>query len=131
MHIHVPYEYDEDKNFVFVFENGKGVKIPVSAYETKAARKKLVNAFSSSSPVVAVFMEEKPIDILIVNDAGRGIVISTKLIPKKSTRTSSGVSLFQLKAGQKIAYATTDISAHAGADKCRKIKIPAAGSPVS
>ncbi|MBR0235344.1 MAG: topoisomerase IV [Clostridia bacterium] len=124
-------KYDEDKNFVFVFENGKGVKIPVSAYETKAARKKLVNAFSSSSPVVAVFMEEKPIDILIVNDAGRGIVISTKLIPKKSTRTSSGVSLFQLKAGQKIAYATTDISAHAGADKCRKIKIPAAGSPVS
>ena len=124
-------KYDEDKNFVFIFENGKGVKIPVSSYETKVARKKLVNAYSDSPPAVAVFCEEKPMDILIINSAKRAILINTKLIPKKTTRTSSGVSLFSLKADQKIVAATADPSSYPGAEKCKKIKIPATGSALS
>jgi len=124
-------KYDEDKNFVFVFENGKGVKIPVSSYETKVTRKKLVNAYSASSPTVAVFCEERPTDILIINSAKRAILISTKLIPKKTTRTSSGVSLFTLKADQKIVAATDNLSSYPGAEKCKKIKLPATGSAIS
>ena len=124
-------KYDENKNFVFIFENGKGVKVPVSSYETKVARKKLVNAYSASSPAVAAFCEEKPFDLLIVNSAKRAILISTKLIPKKTTRTSSGVSLFSLKPDQKIVSATDDLSLYPGAEKCKKIKIPATGSSLS
>ena len=120
--------YDEKTNVVFIFENGKGVKVPVSSYETKLARKKLINAYSGASPIVAAFYEDKPCDILIINDAGRGIVINTKLIPHKSTRTSGGVSLFQLKPGQKIVKATKNLAAYPGSDKCRKIKIPATGT---
>ncbi|MBQ0125000.1 MAG: topoisomerase IV [Clostridiales bacterium] len=120
--------YNEKKNFVFIFENGKGVKIPAASYETKAARKKLVNAYSESSPVVAVFCEEAPMDILIKNDAGKAILINTKLIPEKTTRTSSGSQLFALKSGQKIVFATSDISAFPNASKCKKIKVPATGS---
>ena len=124
-------KYDENKNFVFIFENGKGVKVPVSSYETKVARKKLVNAYSASSPAVAAFCEEKPFDLLIINSAKRAILISTKLIPKKTTRTSSGVSLFSLKPDQKIVSATDDLSLYPGAEKCKKIKVPATGSALS
>ena len=41
--------YPAGENFVFIFENGKGVRVPVSAYETKGNRRKLVNAYSSAS----------------------------------------------------------------------------------
>ena len=124
-------KYDEDKNFVFIFENGKGVKIPAVSYETKVARRKLVNAYSASSPIVAAFYEEKPTDVLIISDAGKAILISTKLIPKKTTRTSAGVLLFQLKKGQKIVAATVNLSEYPGSEKCKKIKIPATGGTLS
>ncbi|MCQ2770411.1 MAG: DNA topoisomerase (ATP-hydrolyzing) subunit A [Clostridia bacterium] len=120
--------YNENKNIVFIFENGKGVKIPVSSYETKATRKKLVNAYSESSPLVAAFCEDKPIDILLVNDSGKAILINSKLIPQKPTRTSSGSTLFQLKKGQKIVEATVNLSKYPNASKCKKIKVPATGS---
>lgn len=121
-------KYDEQKSFIFIFENGKGVKIPVSAYETKGARKKLLNAYSASSKCVAVFCEDKPLDILMINSAGRAIFINSKLIPEKATRTASGSSLFQLKGDQTIALATTNIDSYPTAVKCKKIKVPAAGS---
>ena len=121
-------KYDENKRFVFIFENGKGVRVPALSYETKGARRKLVNAYSETSPAVAVFCEEMPIDILIINDAGKAILINSKLIPEKTTRTSSGVSIFQLKSGQKIVNATTSLESYPGAAKCKKIKIPATPS---
>ena len=36
--------YPEGESFVFIFENGKGVRVPASAYETKGNRRKLINA---------------------------------------------------------------------------------------
>lgn len=30
----------EDEHFIFLFANGKGVRIPLSAYQTKSARRK-------------------------------------------------------------------------------------------
>ena len=121
-------EYKADDNIIFIFENGKGVKIPVTAYETKTNRKKLTGAFSSASPVVAVIYESEPVDLLIENSAGRSILISSNLIPQKTTRSSQGVTLFTLKKGVKISSvkygANIDPEEAAG---CRKKKIPATG----
>lgn len=121
-------KYDEQKNFIFIFENGKGVKVPVSAYETKGTRKKLLNAYSAASKCVAAFCEDKPLDILMINSAGRAIFINSKLIPEKATRTASGSSLFQLKKDQTISLATTNIDSYPNAVKCKKTKVPATGS---
>ncbi len=115
-------------NFVFIFENGKAVRIPASAYETKSNRKKLTGAFNVSSPVVAIFYEIKPFDILLLSDVNKAILISSSLIPLKQTRSSQGVSVFSLKQNQKIEKALRDYN-QKGEKSYRKQKIPATGIP--
>ncbi|MCR4905231.1 MAG: topoisomerase IV, partial [Clostridiales bacterium] len=121
-------EYSPDDSFIFLFENGKGVKIPASAYETKTNRKKLTGAYSDASPIAAILFEKagEPFDILMKNSAEKGILISSALIPQKTTRSSSGVILFNMKTGIRI----TDVLVGEEAAKfprCRKNKIPATG----
>ncbi|MBP5269892.1 MAG: topoisomerase IV [Clostridia bacterium] len=119
-------DWPESRNMVYVFANGKGVKIPLSAYEIKGNRKKLQGCFSTVSPVVGVFEEESPFDILLIADGGRGAVISTSLIPVKTTKTAQGVTLVSLKKGGSLISATRDLSAIGGTSKgFKKTKIPA------
>lgn len=120
--------YDPNDNFIFIFENGKGVRVSASAYETKSNRRKLTGAFSDASPIVAVIYEDKPLDIFIENSAGKGILLKSSLIPVKSTRSSQGVTLFTMKSGLKV----TNVTYGEGIDpeksaRCRKHKIPATG----
>ena len=122
----------DDDNMVFIFENGKGVRVPMSAYKTKSARKKLTGAYSDASPLVAAFYEKDFSNILLVSDTNKAIMINTKLIPQKSTRTSVGVTLFTLKGKQKIVCAYTDAAEEFDFEESyKKIKIPAAGTAVS
>ena len=126
-------EYNPKHNIVFLFENGKGIRVPLSAYETKTNRKKLTGAFSSASPIVAAVYESDAVDLLLLSDAGRAILIRSTLIPQKATRTAGGVTLFTLKAGQKLkeVFHGEAISQIDGASKCKKIKIPATGVALS
>ncbi len=122
-------EYKEEDKFIFIFENGKGVKIPVKAYETKSFRKKLTGAYSSASPIAGIFYEEQPFELLIISDNNKAIVINTKLITEKTTRSSQGTALFKLKPKQKIVKTLRDFEEkYPGAKGCRKIKVPATGS---
>ncbi len=123
--------YPEGENFVYIFENGKGVRVPASCYETKGNRKKLINAYSSASPICAVFyeVEKDPFDILLVSDAERAITIKTALIPVKSTRTSGGVTLMTMKKNNKLLYATDNIP-EAYTKGYKKLKIPASGQAI-
>ena len=120
--------YPENESFVYIFENGKGVRVPASAYETKGNRKKLVNAYSSASPICAVFYESEkdPFDILLVSSAERAIVIKTSLIPQKTTRTSGGVTLMTLKKNDRLTFATANIP-ESYTKGYKKLKIPASG----
>ena len=113
---------------MFFFEIGKGVKVPVLAYETKTNRKKLVGAFSDASPIVSIIYESAPTEILMISNAKRGIVISSNLVPVKASRASQGVSLFTLKGGQKLTSVMTDFAdKFKSAKSLKKIKIPAVG----
>jgi hypothetical protein len=78
---------------------------------------------------VAAVYEADPVDLLLVSDAGRAILIRSTLVPQKATRTAGGVTLFTLKAGQKLqeVFHGEAISQIDGASKCKKIKIPAVG----
>lgn len=122
-------EYKENEKFIFIFENGKGVKVPATAYETKSNRKKLTGAYASASPIVAVFHESEPFDILMIADNNKAININTKLITEKTTRSAQGTSLFKLKPNQKIVKALRDFDEKYPTGKaCRKIKVPAVGT---
>ena len=126
-------DYPEKHNMVFLFENGKGVRIPITAYQTKATRKKLVGAYSDASPIVAAFYEDekKPYDLLLVNNQKKAIVVKTSLIPLKSSRTSAGTTVFTCKKGQKLTRATDNFSEHLDNTGYKKIKIPATGTAIS
>jgi DNA gyrase subunit A len=121
---------DSESNFVFIFENGKAVRVPLSAYETKSVRRKLTNAYSEASPLVAAFHEDKTKEIVIVSSDSKAITIKSSLIAQKSTRTASGATVFNLnlKKGQTVAGAYTAADGLiADPTKYRKIKVPAAG----
>ena len=120
--------YPEDESFVYIFENGKGVRIPANCYETKGNRKKLINAYSSASPIVAVFYEKEkdPYDILLVSSAEKAITFKTSLITKKATRTSGGTTLINMKKNDRVVFATAEIP-EAYSKGYKKLKLPAAG----
>ncbi len=122
--------YPAGENFVFVFENGKGVRVPVTNYETKGNRRKLINAYSSASPIAAVFyeVEKDPYDIMLISSDDKAIVIKTSLIPIKNTRTSGGVTLMTLKKGSVLVEGLKDFEDKYDTSKgFKKIKIPATG----
>ncbi len=124
--------YDPQDNFIFLFENGKGVKIPTPAYETKTNRRRLTGAFSDASPVAAILYEHEPMDILLENTVGRAILLNSALIPQKTTRTSAGSILFTMKDDIKVEFVTAgDKIDMEKAAKCRKHKIPATGITIN
>lgn len=124
------YELNEKHNMVYIFENGKGVRISLGAYEAKSKRRKISGAFSSASPLAgAVYEPGKPVKIFIRSDAGKGMLIKSDLIPEKATRTAAGVQIMQLpKKRGKVEFVTDRIE-ELGEDatKCRKLAIPSTG----
>lgn len=121
--------YEPLHNIIYIFKNGKGVKIPVSSYETKANRKKLINAYSDSSPIVAAIYESEPFELMIGSKNGKAMIINTKLIPIKNTRTSVGVTLFTLKKDDEVKFAIRDYeNEFPDTTGLRKTKIPSSGS---
>ncbi|MBE6554142.1 MAG: topoisomerase IV [Ruminococcaceae bacterium] len=129
--MNIQNRYPEKENFVFIFANGKGVRVSAANYEVTGNRRKLTSAFSKSSPIVAAFYEKAPMEILLVSSDNRAIVIKTSLIPQMATRTSGGVTLMSLKKGQSLVSATADLSSIPdGAKSLKKIKIPATGVPL-
>ncbi len=128
------YDIVPEHHMVYIFENGKGVRVPMSQYDTKSKRKKISGAYSSASTLIGAFYEkEKPIQIFLRSDMGRGMLIKSDLIPEKSTRTSSGVQIMQFpKKKGKLELATDRISS-LGADisKCKKTTIPSTGSIIN
>ncbi len=131
VYMEVRNEYPEGENMIFLFENGKGVRIPVTAYVTKGTRRKLTGAYSDASPLVAVFRDtdKTPVDLLLISSAERAILIKSSLIPQKTTRTSGGVQLFTLKRGQILRTALSDFGEqYQNVKSYRKLKVPATGT---
>ncbi len=126
--------YPEDENMVFIFENGKGVRVPIKAYETKGNRRKLTGAYSDASPLVGIFHEREnaPFEIMMVSDNDRAIIFKSSLIPQMSTRASKGVLLMTLGRREKrVVRALCDYKEVYGDLKgYHKNKLPATGFPL-
>lgn len=88
---------DYSGHIMMIFENGKAAKVPLSSYETKTNRKKLSNAYSSKSPLVAVIPECDDRDIYVHSSNGRALIFNSALILPKSTRDTQGVQIMTLK----------------------------------
>ena len=131
LYMEIRNDYPEGENYVFLFANGKGVRVPVTAYVTKGTRRKLTGAYSDASPLVAVFKDtdKHPTDILMISSQDRAILVKSHLIPVKTTRTSGGVQIMTVKKGATLAKALSDFGDnYQNVKSYRKLKIPASGT---
>lgn len=128
--MHIQNTYPDGENMLFIFENGKGVRVPIKAYETKGNRKKLTGAFSKNAPPVGIFyeIEKNPFEIMLTTDADRAIVFKSSLVPIMTTRSSGGVTLMHFgRREKKVTVATNDLAAAGDLKGYRKYKLPATG----
>ncbi len=82
---------------LFMFENGKGARVPLSAYETKTNRRKLTGAYSDKSLLKSIIAFEAETEVAAYSTEGRAIIFSTALISPKATRNTQGVAVMTLK----------------------------------
>ncbi|MCL2637596.1 MAG: DNA topoisomerase (ATP-hydrolyzing) subunit A [Oscillospiraceae bacterium] len=87
---------DYTESIFMFFENGKCAKVPLSSFETKTKRKKLQNAFNTSSPLVAIFKVSEDVDFLLNSSAGKSLIFNTALILPKDKRDTQGVQVMRL-----------------------------------
>ena len=111
------YGFDEGEKFVsaavtldyagellFIFENGKAARVPVSAYQTKTNRKKLQNAYSDRSPLVAVFQPGAGEEVVLASGSRR-LILDPQMVSLKATRDTQGVQAMSLKKNAKVESA--------------------------
>ena len=130
-HMEINPSFDEKQLVIFVFQNGKAVRVPMSQYETQGNRKKLKKAFSDASPIAGIIYEKSDNYFMMINSEKKAILIRPSLIPIKTTRTSIGTTVFamNLKKNQKITKVLCDFEKKypEAMSTYRKIKIPASG----
>ena len=118
------------KGFVlFFFENGKAAKVPLSAYETKTNRKKLVGAYSDKSPLVKLLALGEDTQLALYSSDGRCVIVSTAQLMPKTTKNTQGVALMTLKKKAVLADAQLlEGSGIVNESRYRTKTIPAAGA---
>ncbi len=115
---------------LYFYENGKAAKVPLKSYETKTNRRKLANAYSEKSPLVAAVFIEEDCDILLRSSSGHTLMFNTALLLPKATRDSQGVQVINLRKKAVLASAVSVIDEdRENLEKYRSKSVPAAGKP--
>ena len=96
---------DYSRNLLLIFENGKAARIDMAAYETKTNRRKLVNAYSDKSPVVAVMVIGEEMDVACYSSDDRVLVFNTAKLQVKTSRSTQGVAVMTLKVKRSLVKA--------------------------
>ncbi|WP_277668367.1 DNA topoisomerase (ATP-hydrolyzing) subunit A [Caproiciproducens galactitolivorans] len=99
----VTHEYNG--YMLFFFANGKIAKVDMSAYATKTNRRKLLNAYSDKSPLVAIEYVEEDCEFLLTSLQGRILLVHTGAIQSKTMRNTQGVSVMTLRKGSRLLKA--------------------------
>ena len=120
---------DYRAELLFVFENGKAARVPLSAYETKTNRKKLLNACSDKSPLVAVLKLTEETELALTASDDRALVFHSSLLQPKASRTTQGVAVMALKARRTLVRAGFLKDSHIqNVARYRVRSLPAAGA---
>lgn len=104
--IYIPnlLELEEDEKIIFIhpttdyegyllfgFTTGKVAKIPLSAYQTKTNRKKLIKAYYDGATCVGILFTLTDGYIELEREDGKSAIVPTDIIPEKQKRDSLGV----------------------------------------
>ena len=119
---------DAGENVLIGFENGKVAKFPLSVYETKQNRKKLVNAFGSAAKALRICIIKEDEDFAIQSSSGKLLVFDSAKIPLKTTKTTQGVQVIRLAKGQTaVSFGRVKEFRLRKKEDYRSANIPAAG----
>ena len=128
------YSIVPEDHIIYIFENGKGIRLPMSVYDAKTRRKKITGAYSDASPLAGVIYDDgHGVNFFIRSDGGRGMVINASSMEIKSSRKGAGYQVMNLpKKGVKIDLVTDRLD-DLGKDvmKCKKSSIPSSGTILS
>ena len=114
---------------IFAFENGRIAKVPLSSYETKTNRKKLIKAYCEKFPIHTILYVEEECDLLISSTNGRSMIVNTSMIPAKATKDNGGIMVMTQKRGQRLF--TVKRYEEGTVDKAHRFRprnLPSAGS---
>ena len=94
---------DAGKYVLIGFANGKVAKFPLSVYETKQNRKKLLNAYGGVADPLKVYIIDEEEDFGMQGTNGKLIVFNSEKIPLKTTKSTQGVQVLRLTKGATAA----------------------------
>jgi DNA gyrase subunit A len=116
--------------FLLVFENGKGVRLDVSHYETKQRRKKLIKAYDDSSPLVGMAYLPPDSDpaFAVRSKKNKLLYFQSSQIVKKATRSAQGAAILRAKNDQLTTlYHEDELTFIKDISYYRVAKLPTAG----
>ena len=113
---------------IFVFQNGRISKVPLSSYETKTNRKKLIKAYCEKYPLHTVLHIKEETELLLKSTNGRMLIVNTASIPAKTTKDNGGIGVMTQKKGQQISEVSLYDGSLTGDHRYRTRNLPAAGS---
>lgn len=116
--------------FLLVFENGKGVRLDVSHYETKQRRRKLIKAYDDSSPLVGMAYLPPDSDpaFAVRSKKNKLLYFQSSQIVKKVTRSAQGAAILRAKNDQLTKlYHEEELTFIKDISYYRVAKLPTAG----
>lgn len=126
-----PEDYKAD--VLFVFENGRVVRVALSGYATKTNRKKLKNAIYGGSKLMFATVLKEERDVALVSSDYRLVNFNTSLLRTKTTNNTQGVQALTAKNGRivtMVGKAEEFIGGKAQVEKFRAEKLPSSGAPM-
>ncbi len=82
---------------LFFFENGKAARVEIKAYQTTSNRRKLTGAYSDKAPLACVRRIDSDCELAVYSTEPRCLIFHTALLAPKTTRTTQGVAVMNLK----------------------------------
>ena len=114
---------------LFVFDNGRVAKVPLSSYETKTNRKKLIKAYCGKYKLHSVFHFAEDCDIILKSSSGKMLIVNTGSIPTKASKENGGIAAMTQKKGQRVYSVKTYKAGRLEEEhRYRTKNLPAAGS---
>ena len=120
---------DYSGHVLFFFENGKCARVSLSAYATTSNRRKLTGAYSDKSPLAALVPLTEDRELALISTEPRALLLHTALLAPKTTRTTQGVAVMNMKPRYHLdRVCTPEESGITNLARYRVRSIPAAGA---
>ncbi len=121
--------HDYTGHVVFVFDNGRIARVPLSSYMTKTNRKKLIKAYCEKFTLHTILFVKEDCDLLLKSSNGRMLIVNTASIPAKTTKDNGGIAVMTQKKGQRVTDVEVYVKGTLDSEhRYRTRNLPAAGS---